>query len=495
MRNAIWHMWLVAGMMCSPAFADGLARYQALELAADDLYPSLVERAVRGADPAGLIVDAQELLGDVTVEASPLPPAMSFEDGVVQLIDLRIALVQLAIAAGANDQLSVVRAQSADAPQVIAVQDGQRSLTDIRRWLATQPEASAMMDGDVLRAPLIVLPGGALVLERGDTLLLSRSDGVFLANFGALFIDGATIAGTAEMNPLVPNFAPFVTTAGTGMARVSDAVIEALGFGETALFSGFSISNRGLYAAIGPSFVRDTVLHEGGDLTLIGTTGAVIENNLFTTTTQSDLALRAAKQSHVSGNLFLGSGLRVTDRSDDTHLAGNVVMAATRAGITVDRASVNTVITDNFVWDSAKAGISVSDSDCAFVTRNIAISNGQKGAIVRASRQSDVVENAFLGNRSTGLFVGDQVSGTDTVVAQNTFVGNRTGLASSSADRLLLAGNDFSEQFPRFLGGDIIMQAHQIINDLQGAQEIEIAGGAVESFRTEAVTCLWDGDS
>ncbi|MCK0096008.1 right-handed parallel beta-helix repeat-containing protein [Yoonia sp. F2084L] len=495
MRKAVWHMWLVAAILGSPASADGLERFQALELAADDLYPSLVERAVGGGDPAEMIADAQGLLDDVASDAQPLPPAVSFGAGTVQLIDLRIALVQLAISAGANDQLSVVRAQSSEAPQVIAVQDGQRSLTDIRRWLATQPEARGMMNGDVLRAPLVVLPGGALVLERGDTLLLSRSDGAFLANFGALFIDGATVAGTPEINPQVPMFAPFVTTAGTGMARVSDAKISALGFGETALFSGFSISNRGLYAAIGPSFIRDSVLQDGGDLTLIGTTGAVVESNLFATTTQSDLALRAAKQSHVSGNLFLSSGLRITDRSDDTHVAGNVVMAATRAGITVDRASVNTVITGNFVWDSAKAGITVADSDCAFVTRNIAIGNGQKGAIIRASRQSDVVENAFLGNRSTGLFVGDQVSGTDTVVAQNVFVGNRTGLASSSADRLLLAGNDFSQQFPRFLGGDIVRQADQIIGDLQGAQEIEIAAGAVESFRAEPVTCLWDGDN
>lgn len=497
------HKWLRSGAFAAalgviglPVCADGLARYQALHDAANSIYPNLQDRASRGDDTANLIATAQAELGLPSVQLPPaMPVADPLPDGTLQLMDLRIALVQLAIYEGANDQLSIMLAQSAQSPRVIAVQGGEKSLADVREWLTAQPDTASLVDGDILRAPLVVLQGAALTLQPNDTLLLSRSDGAFLANFGMLLIDQAKIAGTAETNPNAPAFAPFVTTIGTGFVRASGAEIAALGFGGTALFSGFSVSNRGLYAALGRSIIQDSLFQDVSDLTLIGTEAARVSNTVFSGTATGGLTLRGARQTHVGGNLFINSGLRVTDRSNDNALSSNILLGSTSTGIAVARGSENNVIAENFIWDSAKTGINVTDSDCVLLMRNISISNRQKGMVLRASRQNAIVENDFLGNQSTGLFISNQIDGTDTMVSRNVFVGNRTGLGSSAANRLLLAGNDFSEQFPRFLGGDITMQAHQIIADLEGSQEIEISAGGVESYRAPAEACLWQRDS
>ncbi len=496
------HNWLCNGVFATalgilslPAQADGLARYQVMHDAAVSIYPGLQEQ-VQDADYADLIATARSELGRDPTSQLPTPPDTDpLDEGTLQLMDLRIALVQLAIYEGANDQLSIMRAQPSDTPQVIAIQEGEVSLTDVRAWLAAQQDAAHLMDGDTLRAPLIVLQGAALKLQPNDALLLSRSDGAFLANFGELFVDGAKIAGTTEPNPVAPTFAPFVTTVGTGRAEVTGGVFEDLGFGETALFSGFSVSNRGLYAAIGRSFIQDNMFRNVSDVTLMGTKAASVANNVFSSATGGGLALRGAHQTQVRGNLFIKSGLRVTDSSQENDVSDNILMGSASAGISVARASENNVVSENFIWDSAKTGINVTDSDCVLLTRNISISNRQKGMVLRASRQNVVVENDFLGNQSTGLFISNQIDGTDTMVSQNVFAGNRTGLGSSAANRLVLSGNDFREQFPRFLGGDITTLANQIIADLEGTQEIEISAGGVESYRAPAEACLWQRDS
>lgn len=501
-----WHKWLCSGafaaafgMLSPAALADGLARYQVLHDAAMSLYPGLQEQA-QDADHAGLIATVWSELGRDPIPQLPAPtPAEPLGAGRLQLIDMRIALVQLAVHESANDQLSLIQAQPSDAPQVIAVQAGAVSLAEIHAWLAEQPDTARFIAGDTLRAPLIVLQGAALTLQPGDTLLLSRSDGAFLANFGELLVDEAKIAGTAEPNAAVPTYAPFVTTVGTGRVTVTESVFADLGFGETALFSGFTVSNGGLYPPIGPSTLQDSMFINVGEVTLMGTKMATLRNNVFSSTTEGGLALRGAQHTQVRGNLFLQAGLRLTDQSYDNDVSDNILMGSTGAGISVARASANNVVSENFIWDSAKTGISVTDSDCILLTRNISIRNQQKGMVLRASRQNQVLENEFLGNQSTGLFISNQVDGTDTTVSGNVFAGNRTGLGSSAANRLLLSGNDFREQFPRFVDGDITTLAHQIIADLEGTQDIEISAGGVGSYRafdrTPAEACLWQKDS
>ena len=484
---------MALGLLSIGMPAAAFERYQALHDAAEQLYRDLVNRTGSGDAAESMIADAQEAVG-LTQPAQPLPvqAPVALEEGSIVLLDLRIALAQLAVLAGTNDQLSVVRAQSAEKPQVIAIQDGLVDLAAVRQWIEARPDSDQLITADVLRVPLVVLGGGALRMNPGDKIALSRADGAFLANFGMLMVDRASISGTTEANAQVPTFAPFVTTVGSGAFQATGADLSRLGFGETALFAGVSVTNSGIYPALRRSMVTGTILKETGGLTLTGTQGAVVQGNVIHAPEGRALTLNGATQTHVIANIFLDGSARISNRSDGTALAQNILLGADEAGITVNNASRNTVLRENFIWRSATNGISVADSDCTLINQNTLIGNDQKGMVLRTSRRSEVSDNAIIGNRSDGLMISNQPQDTETAVIDNLFAANRIGLSSRSASTLRLVGNDFSQQFPRFLGGDITVQTGQIVNDLVGVHEISINAGTVESFRAPAEDCLWE---
>jgi poly(beta-D-mannuronate) C5 epimerase len=431
--------------------------------------------------------------------AFPLPILNDAPQGHMQLVDLRVALIQFALFAGSNDQLSVVRAQSALAPKVIAIQGGAVDLDELMVWISEQNDPELYFGDNMFRVPIVVFSGAEFKLSRGEALRLSRFDGAFLANFGTLTIAGAKVAAVGEENPTVPDFAPFFTTVGTGMVQISDAEIEGLGFGETALFSGVAVLNRGLYAPIGRSFLVGSVLRENGTVTFYGTRDASIQGNIFSDSRRGALVLRAATKSEVVGNIFLdtaaGSSLRATDGTTESQLVSNVVLNGDGTGIVIDRGSHQTALKDNLIWRNERNGVLISRSDCVAIARNSILNNKKKGLEMRSSRGSQIRANDFMGNRSAGLFIGDQSEGTHTPIEGNVFVGNRTGLEAASAHKIVLNQNDFSNQFPRFLAGDMAAQSQKIVSDLRGQHSIELVAGGVEMFNQAPLTCQIKKDS
>ncbi|MEM9788174.1 MAG: right-handed parallel beta-helix repeat-containing protein [Pseudomonadota bacterium] len=416
----------------------------------------------------------------------------------LQLIDLRIALVQLSIYAGTNDQLSVVRAQAADAPQVIAIRNGSAHLSDIRDWIADQPAPESMLSGDGLRIPLVVLEGARLILSDGDALELSRVDGTFLLNLGTLIIDGAQISVGGPENQTVPEYAPFVVTAGSGIAQISDAHITGLGFSKTAAFSGLAVVNKGLYQPIGQSFLTDSILHGVGAATFLGADDPVIQGNIVIGGTNAGLVLNRTEQAHVQGNLITqtqsGSALRITDVATGSRVTGNLIFDNENTGIQVTRGSRDTALQDNILWRNGGVGLSIQRSDCTYATGNVAMDNRKKGIELQSSWHAELTENMVFGNRSSGLLVADQPNGNETLVARNVFAGNRVGLASASAHILTLRENDFSNQFPRLVEGDLLSEAHQIMTDLTGTDEIQLVAGGIEVFGGSSAACSFERD-
>ncbi len=501
------HITLASGLTAlfcsvgaSMSHAQTMQGYTALREQVEHIYADLQEQVPDIRKPSDLSDSTHALSATPTTPGSQtsqeLPP---MQDGELELIDLRLALVQISFAVGSNDQITVVRAQADEQPKVIAVQNGIVDFAQLREWAATQPNPDALLSGDTLRVPLVVFQQAQFNFAPDDVLRLSRADGAFIANLGAMVIDGAEIIATDEENPKTSDFVPFVTTAGTGMTQISNSLFEGLGFGDTAAFSGVSIINRGLYAPIGDSYMMQSVLRDVKKVTFDSTENTIIKGNVFAGQEAGTVELRHTQHARVIANIFAdsanGSALRITDGSAGATLARNVVLNSASNGITVNHGSNNIVVSDNIVWKSVGGGISVSGSDCVYLANNIAIDNRRKGIELRTSQSSEIIANHLLGNQSSGLFVGDQPIGSHTTISDNIFVGNRIGLSSASAHRLTLQGNNFLNQFPRFLDGDLASQSHKIVADLRGDQDIDLTAGGIATFTTTPVTCTYKLDS
>ena len=217
------------------------------------------------------------------------------------------------------------------------------------------------------------------------------------------------------------------------------------------------------------------------------------QGNFFFGGLEQGLALRNTVNGMVTGNSFVAtqgsSALSVLEGSLHSTLAHNLIMGPANRGILVSHGSHNTNVTEKLVWRSEGSGIVVSASDCVRIANNRSINNYQKGIQIRTSRNSAAIGNQLLGNGSAGIFIGDQPIETTTLVRSNTFIGNRFGLSTASASSLSLSGNNFSNQFPRFLEGDLASQTQRIVNDLVGAEPIELVASGVTILGLTPPTC------
>lgn len=402
-------------------------------------------------------------------------------------------LLQLAFAGGSNDQLTIIRAQSRSDPQAIVINNGQVNLDDLHAWVSAQPEPHKLLNGDTFHVPVVVFQDGRLNMVSGDKFELSTKDGAFLANFGVLVMDGATVSASKDTNATSEDFLPFVATAGVGQAQISNSIFERLGFGETALYSGVSVINRGLYAPIGQSFMTDSIIRNVRGTTFAGGTSPIIKSNVFVGDNTGGLVLRSTDDALVSSNVFVGrateTALKFMDGATKNQVRNNIIFAASGPGIFVTEGSHETTITNNIIWKSG-SGITVVRSHCVDLMGNLAVDNRRKGIELRTSRNSRITANKMLGNNSSGLFIGAQPIGTTTWLNDNLFIGNRVGLSSASADRLVLNRNDFLNQFPRFLDGDLTALTPQIVTNLRGTDAIELRAGGIEMFNIARLACL-----
>ncbi len=182
--------------------------------------------------------------------ATPAQPAfVTGGSAVVELVDLRLFLAQIAVQSGAKDHLVLTRAQPTGAHQVILLRGGLVSLAQLEK-LAAGSAASAFVtksaQGVTLTRALVVWRDAGLTLTLGDRVTLSGADGSFLANLGWLNIQGGSVLGDDMPNPSAPPFRPFVLTAGQGSLTIDDGHFAHLGFGETPRFGGVAVDNTGL---------------------------------------------------------------------------------------------------------------------------------------------------------------------------------------------------------------------------------------------------------
>lgn len=396
--------------------------------------------------------------------------------------DLRIALGRLAQAFGHEDISAVLAAQGAQGSTVRMLESGSVGLTDLAALMGDDAvSGSGILE---LRAPLIIWHGAELRVGRDEMLQLSRTHGAFVLNFGRLVIDGAALRGVGGENPDNEEFAPFVTTTGAGILQIRNSEVSDLGFGSSVKFSGLSVIRGALDRPASGSFITDSKILRVRRISVQAAEGLVIDGNRIEDAGSAALVLLHSRDTLVTANLLAGrsvtNAIRVLDGSVGTVLAGNAILKGDRVGILVKNAPNRTLVTGNIVWGREGSGIKIDRARCARVSGNVVIGNRQKGIEVRRSLAAHLDGNLLVSNHSAGIWVSGQPKGAVTRIEHNVLDANGAGVATATAAALLLEGNDFTRQFPRFLAGDLNRQARYIAADITGKAPIALdAAGPV----------------
>ncbi|MEM8870987.1 MAG: right-handed parallel beta-helix repeat-containing protein [Pseudomonadota bacterium] len=404
----------------------------------------------------------------------PQPGRDTVPSGPAQLmyLDLRLPLARVDQSFGGKELGALTGAQSSSDMVALVIRGGRARLRDITDHLH-------LSDGAMIRTPLVVWSDAALDLTPGETLTMSRPDGAFLLNFGHVRINGATVRSAGTQNLRIPRFRPFVTTTASGVLEVDNATFRGLGFGNTRKFSGLTILKNDLMRAPRASYVRNSRFYDVDSLYVKAVTGVEVSGSVFRGARYAPVVIDGASHARVTGNLFgadvRNNAIRLLNGAVSGFISGNVVLGGEKSGIAVRSASHNATVTHNIVSGRQGGGITVADANCGRVDSNLVVANSKKGIEVRSSRDTLVRRNLVSGNRSAGIWISAQEEQVNTHLTGNVLRQNGSGLATATAEHVVLSGNDFSEQIPRLLGGDLAGQSRVIATDLRGDTPVTLS--------------------
>ncbi len=396
-----------------------------------------------------------------TAAAAPVAPVTGTPR--FQMLDMRLPLAMISQSHGQGDNQAVLRAQGEGVPQALVLREGHANAPDLTRAALEAGAGRIGEDGAlVLSRPLVVWDTAELTLMPGETVRLDRSEGAFVLVLGALRTTGARIEGTEEENAHDANFRPFVVAGSGGQLKLETSTFAGLGFGHTEKFAGVAIARNGLMLGRGTSHLIGNLFDGIGSVWIDTAQDVQIRDNRFRSARKAALVVTNAGRPVIAGNLFFGGGefnaVQVLRGSFGARIEDNVILGGTRAGIVVKFDSHRAQIRSNVVWKRDGTGIIFAKSNCGVIADNWVIQNRQKGIEVRTARGAIVEGNRVALNRNTGIWVSAQRSDVVTRLAGNVLSQNRAGLTTATAAQLVLAGNDFSGQVPRFLSGDVAPQ-------------------------------------
>ena len=462
------------------------------------LQNGIAELAVLVETTEGQILSVTQLLERVGLGHAltpSAPPGLGFAplvalpvaDGVQGVaMDMRLALTLFIQVAGATDNRAVQSAQGPDsALRALVIRQGNATMADVERLAVELGLQDPGETGDfTLKVPLVIWEGAALTLGPGDALRLSRPDGAFVINFGHFAMTGAMAERTGAQNPHLARFAPFIASVGSASMQVQGSRIRGLGFGRTRGFAGLSLLHNTLMGERQRSFLRDTLFDTVVSVVIGASSDVDITGNRFVRARGEGLILAGSPRANVVSNVFAGpaefNAIQIVEGSSDAVVSGNIVMGGAKSGIVVRSASHRPYLANNIVWQRAGGGITVDHADCANIHSNFVIENAQKGIEVRASDGSIVRGNHVLNNRSAGIWISAQEPQARTFVVENVLLANSAGIATATGERVVLLGNDFRAQFPRFLAGDLARQSPHIAGNLEGVRPMLLtSAGAV----------------
>lgn len=397
-------------------------------------------------------------LTSATPTATRQGPAFATTDtAVLELVDLRLLLAQIAVQTGAKDHLALTRAQNSGLHQVILLRGGFVTLATVAALAKNGPAAAFVTldaQGITLTRPIVVWSDAGLQLGPTDTLIFSQIDGSFLANLGWLDIQGASVRGTNTANPREPAFRPFLLTAGKGSLTVSDSQFAHLGFGETQRFGGLSVVNAGLQLPQTAPTVQGSQFDDVSMLAAIGTSSVQMTGNQISS---GAILIANSKDSIVTDNLLIkavGQAIRVSNGSDNALISNNIVLGG-QAGVSVDQASRQVTLSGNILAGQATSGIRLDKADCVTVSGNLTALGTGTGLSLSATGRVAISGNAILQNADAGILLRDQRREASVLITGNLLAGNHEGLRGATAGNVSLSGNDLEGQLPRLFSGDL----------------------------------------
>lgn len=398
---------------------------------------------------------------DLPSPAAPPPAFVPDGSAVVELVDIRLLLTQIAIQSGARNHIALVRAQGPRDHGVILLRSGLVTLDDLFDLVQGTPAQAFVTQsnaGVVLTRPLAIWADAGLTLGDAEKLILVRPSGSFVVNLGWLDMRGGSIVGAGGPNATEAGFRPFVLTAGRGSFTARAAKFRALGFGDAAVFGGIAVVNTGLVAPQHASSVTNSTLVDVRSLALLGTTGATVSGNHISGSDGTAILLSQVLDSVVHENrldaLSGPQAIRVTAAASGVTISGNLVSGSPRTGILVDRGSRYVQVTGNVVQGSLTTGIGTNNATCVAITANLVATNGGVGVNLSDTDAATISANALLFNHGSGLLLRNQTAAAVVHVAGNVFVGNDDGLRGATPGKLSLQVNNFDGQTPRVFAGD-----------------------------------------
>ena len=400
------------------------------------LPPSRV--AAETPDPAALRAGLDDLLRNPRAFAPlaallnlPPPPLLTgtpetppFPDGPAPVLasgNLQLGLSQLAIHAGTNGHIALIRAQGGQT-DALFLQSGYTDLATLARIATEQGLPGLTTSGQTvtLTRPLVIWMGAGL--------RLSAPHGAFLLNFSRLDIESATLDTTGDSD-----FRPFLLTTGQGTLRIEGSTITGLGFARSDTFGGIAVLSRGLFRPDHPPLIRNTTFTDTGLLFLAGSEGAWIQGNQFLTPRTGGITLSATTSATVTVNLI----------------------------------------------HAAQGSAAIRLRDCLRLSGNLIADNGAAGVKLVETARARIARNAILHNTGSGLTLETQPPDARTDLSANLLMSNRDGLSGAGLGPVTLDGDDLTGQLPRLFSGEFaqFLPAYLTARDTSGTTTFATATG------------------
>ncbi|MDB5665878.1 right-handed parallel beta-helix repeat-containing protein, partial [Cypionkella sp.] len=333
-------------------------------------------------------------------------------------------------------------------------------------------------DGVVtLTKPLVIWLGAALVIRPGDVLEMHAADGAFLLNFGQLDLRGATLRSDVAVTAPESQYRPFVLTSGSGQVYAESNQFYGLGMAGMGPFAGFVVSTQGLFASTTVSMLHANRFEDLGGVAMIGTKGAQITQNAFLASRGSALTLSQLVEGAALGNTIYatkaGPGLRVTARSQDMLIAGNLVLSGQGNGVQLDGGITGITLRGNAVLDNAETGLAAKSAECLSVQSNVIAANGAAGLRLSKTGYAQIIGNAVVANEGSAIAVGGQLSKARLDLSGNLMAQNQIGLSGAQLTRVTMRGNDLTAQLPRLFDGEFAQHQAAFLTSGQNGQTVD----------------------
>ena len=404
--------------------------------------------------------------------------------GLYRPIDLRVALFRVARPEMAEEFAVLTAAQGARGMTALALTHGVVDLqTLIATVQATKPE---WIGPDGFRIPIVIEPGAKLRLRPGDVLALDRAYGAFVLGFGQFDSTGGAVIGTGAPNINAPAFRPFVLMSGTGTLVAQNSYFGALGFGWRPLFGGLAVVTNSLFGQATSVMLDDVTIRDAGSVTVSGAGSARITNSTFINARRSALILQRSHAARIKNTVFFGGGsgdaIRLLDGATDTIIDAVEIYDARENAIALAPGSHGTTIRDTLIWRPRHNGVRAEASEC-ITLRGLTILGARfNGITLSGARGTEVSAGIVEGARQAGLRIAARPGDSVTTVRDIRFAHNRIGIETAAPGSVALLNNDFRDQFPRFLAGDVQPLTPHLLADLSNRTPLVLtAGGRVDT--------------